>query len=74
MRVTRNTACSSTTMPTNSECSCAAMICSTGTNRLPSGSATSRGNTLGTFTRANRRSPVSGSLIIAARLSARLEM
>ena len=29
---------------------------------------------MGTFTRAKRRSPVSGSLTIAARLSARFEM
>ncbi len=74
LRVTRKTACSSTTMPTNIVCSWAAMICSTGTNRLPSGSGTRRGKTLGTFTRAKRRSPVSGSLTIAARLSAMLEM
>ena len=50
------------------------MICSTGTYRVPSLNAMSRGNTLGTFTRAKRRSPVSGSDTMAARLSARLEM
>ncbi len=62
------------TMPTNIECSWAAMTCSTGTKRCPSGRAISRGKTLGTFTRAKRRSPVCGSLTIAARFSARLEM
>ncbi len=50
------------------------MTSSTGTNRCPSASATKRGNTLGTFTRANRRSSVSGSRTITARLSARFEM
>ncbi|CAB4560456.1 unannotated protein [freshwater metagenome] len=61
-------------MPEYSRCMCAAITCSAGTKRRPSERASSRGNTFGTFTRANRRSPVSGSLTIAARLSARLEM
>ena len=61
-------------MPTNRLCSWAAMSCSAGRNRTPSGRPTRRGNTVGTLTLANRRSPVSGSLTIAARLSARLEM
>ena len=50
------------------------MISSTGTKRWPSASTTRRGNTLGIFTRAKRRSPTSGSVTIAARLSDRLEM
>ena len=73
LRVTRNTAHSSTTMPTNNVGRCAAMIFSTGRKR-PSSSATRRGNTLGTLSRTNRRSPVSGSATLAAMLRARLEM
>ena len=40
---------------------CAAMTCSSGTKRSPSGMTTKRGSSGGTFTRAKRRSPVSGS-------------
>ena len=50
------------------------MSCSTSTKRSPSGSPIRRGKTVGILTLAKRRSPVSGSLTIAARLRARLEM
>ena len=40
-------ACSSTTMPGNRLCRCAAITCSTGTKRAPSGRPTSRGSSVG---------------------------
>ena len=58
MRVTRNGWCATISMPGNSWSRCAAMTCSSGTNRSPSGRRTNRGSSGGTFTRANRRSPV----------------
>ena len=61
-------------MPGNSAPRCAAMTCSSGTKRSPSGMATNRGSSGGTFTRAKRRSPVLGSRTMTARLSDRFEM
>ena len=61
-------------MPGNSESSLAAMTCSSSTKRSPSGSATKRGSSGGTFTRANRSSPLDGSRTVTARLSDRFEM
>ncbi len=56
-RVTRNAWCATISMPGNSRSRCAAITFSSGTNRSPSGSATNRGSSGGTFTRANLRSP-----------------
>ncbi len=50
------------------------MTCSRGTKRSPSGRTTKRGSRSGTFTRAKRRWPVSGSRTMTARLSDRFEM
>ena len=50
------------------------MTCSSGTKRSPSGMTTKRGTLGGTFTRAKRRSPVTGSRTITARFSERWEM
>ena len=61
-------------MPGNSASRCAAITCSSGTKRSPSGSATKRGSSGGTLTRAKRRSPVIGSRTTAARFSDRFEM
>ena len=47
-------------MPGNSSSRCAAMTCSSGTNRSPSGITTKRGSSGGTLTRAKRRSSVVG--------------
>ena len=47
-------------MPGNSWSRWAAMTCSSGTKRSPSGMTTKRGSSGGTFTRAKRRSPVVG--------------
>ena len=60
LRVTRKAQCDSTSMPGNSSPRRAAMICSRGTKRSPSGRATKRGSSGGTLTRAKRRSPVRG--------------
>ena len=75
LRVTRNAAASSITIPANSVCSWAMISSSTGRKR-DSSTSTSRGNTVGTLTRAKRRSSLSGSGsdTIAAMLRARLEM
>ena len=73
-RVTRKVECDSTSMPGNSSPRRAAMICSRGTKRSPSGRATKRGSSGGTFTRAKRRSPVRGLRTSTARFSDRLEM
>uniref|UniRef100_A0A6J7P9C3 Unannotated protein n=1 Tax=freshwater metagenome TaxID=449393 RepID=A0A6J7P9C3_9ZZZZ len=74
LRVTRKNQCSSIRIPGKRSPSWAAITSSSGTNRTPSGSATSRGSSDGTLTRAKRRSPSSGSLTITARFSDRLEM
>ena len=50
------------------------MTSSSGTNRSPSGRSVNRGSSGGIFTLANRRSPVTGSRIAAARFSDRFEM
>ncbi len=50
------------------------MTCSSGTKRSPSGSGTKRGSSGGTFTRANRSSPLDGSRTTTARFSDRFEM
>jgi len=73
-RVTRNPGTRTMCMPGKSWSNRAATTSSRGTNRSPSGRSVNRGNSGGIFTRANRRSPVSGSLTIAAKLSARPEM
>ena len=73
-RVTRNTCTSTMSMPGKSWSRCAATISSSGTNRSPSGRSVNRGSNGGIFTRANRRSPVTGSRIAAARFSERFEM
>ena len=52
----------------------AAITCSRGTKRSPSGMTTKRGSTGGTLTRAMRRSPVDGSCTSTTRLSERFEM
>ena len=59
-RVTRNGWCASTSMPGNRASSLAAMTCSSRTKCSPSGSGTKRGSSGGTFTRANRSSPLDG--------------
>ena len=74
LRVTRNATWSTTSMPGNRRSMNAAMTCSSGTNRSPSGMTTKRGSRGGTFTRANRRWSVVGSWTITPRLSDRLEM
>ena len=74
LRVTRKGRCSSICIPRNSASSLAAMISSSSTQPEPSASATNRGSVSGTLTRANRRSPVSGSRTVTARFSDRLEM
>ncbi len=61
-------------IPGNSPSRCAAITCSSGTKRSPSGITTKRGSSGGTFTRANRCSPVSGSRTTTARFSDRFEM
>ena len=73
-RVTRNGWCASTSIPGNSAPSLAAMTCSSSTKRSPSGSATKRGSSGGTFTRAKRSSPLDGSRTVTARFSDRFEM
>ena len=73
-RVTRKTYRSPTCMPGNSQSRCAAITCSIAMKRSPSGSANSRGNNGGTFSRAKRRPPVFGSRTSTARFSDRLEM
>ena len=73
-RVTRNGYCSSTSMPGNSASRCAAITCSSGTKRELPGTATNRGSSGGTFTRAKRSSPVLASRTTTARLSDRFEM
>ncbi len=50
------------------------MICSSATNRSPSGMTTKRGRSGGTFTRATRSTPVMGSPTRTMRFSDRLEM
>ena len=55
LRVTRNGNCCSISMPGNSLSRWAAMTCSSGTKRSPSGRTTNRGSSDGTFTRAKRR-------------------
>ena len=74
MRLTRNVAVDSTSIPGNSWPRWAAITCSSGTNRSPSGITTNRGSRSGTLTRANRRSPVTGSRRSTARFSERFEM
>ena len=61
-------------IPGKSASSFAAMTCSRGTKRSPSGSTMKRGSSGGTFTRAKRSSPVTPSRTVTARLSDRLEM
>ena len=61
-------------MPGNSASRCAAITCSSGTKRVRPGSATKRGSSGGTLTRAKRCSPVAGSRTATARLSERFEM
>src|SRR6056297_150396 len=73
LRLTRNGAQSSMIMPTNSRSRRAAISCSTGRNR-PGDTSTSRGKRRGTLSRANRRSPVSGSETLTASDRARSEM
>ena len=51
-------------MPGNSASRCAAITCSRGTKRSPSGTLTKRGSSGGTLTRAKRSSPVAGSRTI----------
>ena len=74
LRVTRKTSWRPMVMPGNSVSRWAAMTCSSGTTRSPSGMTTKRGSTGGTFTRAMRRSPVTGSPTSTTRLSERFEM
>ena len=73
-RVTRKAQFDSTSMPGKSSPRRAAMICSRGTKRSPSGRGTKRGSRGGTLTRAKRRSPDRGLRTSTARLSDRLEM
>ena len=75
LRVTRNVATSSITMPANSVGRWAMISSSAGTKR-DSSTSNRRGNTVGTLTRAKRRSSISGSgsATIAATLSASSEM
>ena len=61
LRVTRKATVVSISMPGNSWSRWAAITCSSGTKRSPSGMTTKRGSSGGTLTRAKRRSPVSGS-------------
>ena len=61
-------------MPGNSISACAAITCSIGTNRSPSGRVMKRGRFGGTFTRANRSTPVAGSRTSTARFNDRFEM
>ncbi len=82
MRVTRKAWCSRTSIPEKSRSRWAAISCSRGTNVdraiapsvTLSRTATKRGSSGGTFTRAKRRCPVLGSATITARFSERLEM
>ena len=74
LRLTRKVAVDSTSIPGKSWPRWAAITCSSGTNRSPSGMTTNRGSRSGTFTRANRRSPVTGSRRSTARFSERFEM
>ena len=64
----------STSIPGKSSWRWAAITCSRGTKRSPSGMTMKRGSSGGTFTRANRRSPDFGSRTRTARFSDRLEM
>ena len=73
-RVTRKGWFASICMPGNSSAAFAAMSCSSGRNRRPSGIGTNRGMICGTFTRANRRMRVVGSRTTIARFSDRFEM
>ncbi len=61
-------------MPGNSESRWAAMTCSSGTKRSPSGIITKRGSAGGTLTRAMRPSPDAGSCTSTTRLRDRFEM
>ena len=72
--VSRKTECPTISIPGKRTSRWAAMTCSMGTNRSPSGSSTNRGSNGGTFTRAKRRSPLAGSRTSAARFSESEEM
>ena len=73
LRVTRKVWCWTTCMPLNSWSRWRAMTSSSATKR-PSASGMKRGSTLGTLTRANCRTPVSGLRTSTARLIDRPEM
>jgi hypothetical protein len=73
-RVTRKTWWARISMPGKSAERCAAITCSKGTNRRPSGMATKRGSSGGTLTRAKRRTFVTRSRTTTARFRDRFEM
>ena len=78
LRVTRNTWCSTTSMPWNRSWRCAAMMSSAGTNAYSSGpprsTRTKRGTLCGIFTRAKCSWPESRSRMITARFRLSPEM
>ena len=73
-RVTRNGWCATIFIPGKRRSRCAAITCSSGTNRRPPATLRKRGRSGGTFTRAKRRTPLAGSRTTTARLSERSEM
>ncbi len=74
LRVNRNTCCATTSMPSKRCCRWAAITCSMGTKRSPSGSTTKRLRSGGTLTRAIRSARLARSTTTTMRLSERLEM
>ena len=72
--MTRNGCTATISIPGNSMSRFAAITCSCGMNRSPSGSGVKRAMFGGTFTRANRRMRVEGSRATTARFSDRSEM
>ena len=73
-RVTRNTTCSTTSMPGNSHDRKCAIVSSSGSSSPREPTGRNRGSTSGTFTRANLSSPLSGSRTNTPRLIDRPEI